>query len=372
MPFPFRLDWIPQVHCFTHWHCHGCQKDCCHYQVACPKESLQCPVILGLCQFLSEIYCYIFGHHSATHTINQEGYTIHLGDKTSRCLWSTKNCILTGPCPHPFQPKQPNHCWNGHLWLCDSCNPLPNHPFQWQYPPYSLLFMYEIYDKELLAIFGVFKQWWNYLEGATHTILVLSDHKNLEYFATTKQLSWRQVHWSEYLSGFNYIICYHARWLSTKPDALTHQGDMYLKGGDGTYALANPHNFQSMFKAGQLICAIILDSISLLTSIQQGQLTDPPSSSHISHLQMNNQANIPWNMKPDPWTLGEDGKTLLYKQWTYVCPQPQWYLPRHTLLTTWSSVSRPPRHQQNNEKYSKTVPLAEHVYFHNQLHQVLL
>ena len=48
---------------------------------------------------------------------------------------------------------------------------------------------YEIYDKELLAIFGVFKQWRNYLEGAVHTTLVLSDHKNLEYFTTTKQLT---------------------------------------------------------------------------------------------------------------------------------------------------------------------------------------
>jgi RNase H-like domain found in reverse transcriptase len=48
---------------------------------------------------------------------------------------------------------------------------------------------YEIYDKELLAIFCAFKQWRNYLEGGSHVILVLSDHKNLEYFATTKQLT---------------------------------------------------------------------------------------------------------------------------------------------------------------------------------------
>ncbi len=67
---------------------------------------------------------------------------------------------------------------------------------------------YEIYDKELLAIFEAFRQWRNYLEGAIHMVLVLSDHKNLEYFATTKQLTRRQVCWSEYLSGFNYLIRY--------------------------------------------------------------------------------------------------------------------------------------------------------------------
>src|SRR5882724_2791773 len=69
---------------------------------------------------------------------------------------------------------------------------------------------YEIYDKELLAIFEAFQQWHNYLEGSAHVVLVLSDHKNLEYFATTKQLTHRQVHWSEYLSGFNYLIRYRA------------------------------------------------------------------------------------------------------------------------------------------------------------------
>src|SRR5882724_13303378 len=39
---------------------------------------------------------------------------------------------------------------------------------------------YEIYDKELLAIFEAFRQWCNYLEGSAHVVLVLSDHKNLE------------------------------------------------------------------------------------------------------------------------------------------------------------------------------------------------
>ena len=52
---------------------------------------------------------------------------------------------------------------------------------------------YKIYDKELLAIFDAFQQWQNYLEGSTHVVLVLSNHKNLEYFATTKQLMLQQV-----------------------------------------------------------------------------------------------------------------------------------------------------------------------------------
>jgi len=41
---------------------------------------------------------------------------------------------------------------------------------------------YKIYNKELLAIFEAFQQWHNYLKGSAHVVLVLSDHKNLEYF----------------------------------------------------------------------------------------------------------------------------------------------------------------------------------------------
>jgi hypothetical protein len=52
---------------------------------------------------------------------------------------------------------------------------------------------YEIYDKELLTIIRYFEQWRPELEGATHPIKVLSDHKNLQYFCTTKQLSHRQA-----------------------------------------------------------------------------------------------------------------------------------------------------------------------------------
>ena len=45
------------------------------------------------------------------------------------------------------------------------------------------------HDKELLAIFEAFKNWHHYLELPHHTTNVITDHKNLEYFATTKVLS---------------------------------------------------------------------------------------------------------------------------------------------------------------------------------------
>jgi len=90
---------------------------------------------------------------------------------------------------------------------------------------------YDIYDKELLAIFEAFKIWWHYLEGSTSPIDIVMDHKNLEYFSTTKILTRQQARWSEYLSQFNLVIRFHPGCLGTKLDALTRQWDIYPKGG---------------------------------------------------------------------------------------------------------------------------------------------
>ena len=47
---------------------------------------------------------------------------------------------------------------------------------------------YNTYNKKLLAIFEAFKIWWHYLEDLAYPINIVMDHKNLEYFSTTKVL----------------------------------------------------------------------------------------------------------------------------------------------------------------------------------------
>jgi len=70
---------------------------------------------------------------------------------------------------------------------------------------------YDVHDKELLAIFKAFKIWQYYLERSTLPINIVIDHKNLEYFSTTKVLTYQQARWSEYLSQFNLVICFCPR-----------------------------------------------------------------------------------------------------------------------------------------------------------------
>ena len=84
---------------------------------------------------------------------------------------------------------------------------------------------YEIYDKELLTIVRAFEEWRPECAGTSPSspIKVLSDHKNLETFMTTKQLNRRQAKWAEFLAKFNFQITYRPGTEGTKPDSLTRR-----------------------------------------------------------------------------------------------------------------------------------------------------
>lgn len=82
---------------------------------------------------------------------------------------------------------------------------------------------YEIYDKELLAIVKCLEEWRPELLGTGEAFEILTDHKNLEYFTTTKALNQRQVRWSEFLSEFNFRIIYRPGSKAVRPDALSRK-----------------------------------------------------------------------------------------------------------------------------------------------------
>ena len=110
---------------------------------------------------------------------------------------------------------------------------------------------YDIYDKELLAIIRAFEEWRPELEGAAEQVQVITDHKNLEYFMTTKQLSRRQARWSEFLSRFNFAIQYCPGKLNSRADALTRRSDDFPQDDqDPRHArhqqlVIKPHNLSS-------------------------------------------------------------------------------------------------------------------------------
>jgi hypothetical protein len=84
---------------------------------------------------------------------------------------------------------------------------------------------YQIHDKELMAIIEAFKEWRPHLSGTTHQVKVYTDHKNLTYFTTTKELNKRQTRWAEFLSEFNFRIIYRKGNENGRADALSRRSD---------------------------------------------------------------------------------------------------------------------------------------------------
>lgn len=128
---------------------------------------------------------------------------------------------------------------------------------------------YEIYDKELLAIIRCFEHWRYNLEGAQFPIKVLTDHRNLEYFMTTKLLNRRQARWSEFLSRFDFVIQYRPGKQGGKPDALTRRPGDLPKAGDERLA----HQSQVVIKRKNLDAKLSLFAGSLSNEPAEGMST---------------------------------------------------------------------------------------------------
>src|SRR6266536_4669828 len=81
---------------------------------------------------------------------------------------------------------------------------------------------YQIHDKEMLAIVKSLEEWRLELQQKQDRFEIYTDHKSLEYFMTTKQLTARQARWAEALSEYYFIITYRPGKDNVQADALTH------------------------------------------------------------------------------------------------------------------------------------------------------
>ena len=106
---------------------------------------------------------------------------------------------------------------------------------------------YDIQDKEMVAIVLAFKEWEYLLLSCQEKIVVWTDHKNLEYFTSSKVLTRRQARWSEFLSEFDFVVKYRPGDKNGKPDALSRRWDLRPEGGSEDL---QPVHF--LFKPGQL------------------------------------------------------------------------------------------------------------------------
>jgi hypothetical protein len=90
---------------------------------------------------------------------------------------------------------------------------------------------YDVHDKELPAIIDTLNKWSTYSKSTEHRITILSDHKNLEYWQTKKDLNLRQARWAEQLVNDDFAIMYRPSKRTGKPDILSREsGDSPWEG----------------------------------------------------------------------------------------------------------------------------------------------
>ena len=241
---------------------------------------------------------------------------------------------------------------------------------------------YDVHDKELFAIFEAFRTWRHYLDGSADPIDVVTNHKNLEYFATTKLLNRRQARWSEFLCQFNLVIRFRPGKLGTKPDALTRRWDVYAKEGGNDYAKVNPQNFRPVFTQEQLSSSLrasslispalrgssLMDLEQLHSDIREGYASDPITSAQLPQpsdpkwtlsnglLLLNNQIYVPdvpnlrlrvLQHKHDHPLSGHFGqnKTLDLVRRDYVWPSMRTFVKDYCNSCTTCKRSKAPRHK---------------------------
>jgi hypothetical protein len=169
-----------------------------------------------------------------------------------------KHALLSYPTLHHFNPKLPctlatdasDFALAAVLMQPDNSGSL--HPVAY----YSRKFTpaeinYEVYDKELLAVIEAFRDMRAWLLGASHPISVISDHKNLEYFMSTRVLNRRQARWAMFLSEFDFKLTWGpgiknvADSPSRRPDFIPQKGDNTLEAQYRT--LLKPYHTDSLF-----------------------------------------------------------------------------------------------------------------------------
>jgi len=83
------------------------------------------------------------------------------------------------------------------------------------------------------------------LRSVEEQITIYTNHKNLEYFDTTKILNRRQHRWAEFVQLFNFKVVYHEGSLNGKADTLSRRRDYRPEGESNSdpYTFFCPHQY---------------------------------------------------------------------------------------------------------------------------------
>ncbi|CCD50686.1 hypothetical protein BofuT4_P087490.1 [Botrytis cinerea T4] len=107
-----------------------------------------------------------------------------------------------------------------------------------------------------------------YLEGSKYTVQVYTNHKNLVYFTTTKQLNRRQIRWSETMANYNFRISYVKGSENARANALSRKPEYQENKTYKSYAIFKKDGESLVYNTPQLAAIHLLEDNHLKKQIQ--------------------------------------------------------------------------------------------------------
>ena len=140
---------------------------------------------------------------------------------------------------------------------------------------------YDIYERELLAMMKALAYWRPYLGWTKFPFTIMTDHANLQYWKSPKNLNRRTARWHADLQEYNYKILYVPGKMNTPPDALSHPPGADKGEADNKDVVVLPQNKFTVASAtmkpeGKIIVPPILE-------VKRGIMTlmhDHPTAGH--------------------------------------------------------------------------------------------
>ncbi|KAK3534393.1 hypothetical protein QTP86_014423, partial [Hemibagrus guttatus] len=124
---------------------------------------------------------------------------------------------------------------------------------------------YDVGHRELLSIKAALEEWWHWLEGARHLILVLTDNRNLEYLRSAKRLNPRQTRWALFYTRLQFLVTYRPRSKNSKADALSRQFE----------AQSEPTQPDLILPAAAILAPV---RSSLIEEMRRAHANEPPTA----------------------------------------------------------------------------------------------
>lgn len=267
---------------------------------------------LGFCNFYRSFIHDYSEIATPLTNLTKKGLTWQWTKEADDAFIRLKNAFCTGKIVRHFNPKLPiiletdasDFAISGVLSQVHSDGTYPVGYFSRKLKAAEL--NYDTHDKELLAIIESLKGWRHFTMETPEPIQIMTDHNNLKYFMSTKELNCRQVRWAQFLADFNFVLSHRPGKDNVLADALSRREQDELDIGDKeqmkkcllpSYLFASIQNKDKVVKEQSqmekeiaeynLSDEYFLSTMQWMHSFRDKNRSDhPPNSGRLSKLEM--------------------------------------------------------------------------------------